>query len=486
MPDAHPTAHLFWTLALAGVSAGLMAAVRNPLIRRRLLVAVILLAAAIALHGAIVWFPDNAFLQTQGWKIEAVMAAFAVFSAIVSLLFNPWSEDRTSERTPAIIQDAVVVALVIVAAVFAFRVSSLDFLAGSAIVAAIVGFALQETLGNAFAGIAIQIDKPFRVGHWISVGGFEGVVSEVTWRATKIRTKAGNMVIVPNNIVAREPINNYSQPTAPTRLHVEVGATYDVAPNDVRQGLLAAVAQSKVVRTLPAPDVLVTDFAGSAITYRVRFWTDDFSLEEEARAEIRSLIYYELKRRKIEIPWPIQIEYSREEPPVDSPERRERFKQSIAATPVFASLPDDGHRALAMAADEQVFADGEIIVREGDPGGSMFLVCRGRVAVTIGPDRREVATTEAGDYFGEMSLMTGEPRTATVVARGDCTVLEIGAEAFGAYVKSRPDVIDRLAEAAVARRRALDESRAAAGPAHATPAATLSQRMRRFFGLEPT
>jgi len=311
-------------------------------------------------------------------------------------------------------------------------------------------------------------------------------VSEVTWRATKIRTKAGNMVIVPNNIVAREPINNYSQPTAPTRLHVEVGATYDVAPNDVRQGLLAALAQSKVVRKLPAPDVLVADFAGSAITYRVRFWTDDFSLEEEARAEIRSLIYYELKRRKIEIPWPIQIEYSREEPPTDPPERRERFKQSIAAMPVFASLPEDGHRALAMAADEQVFADGEIIVREGDPGGSMFLVCRGKVAVTIGPDRREVATTEAGGYFGEMSLMTGEPRTATVVARADCTVLEIGAEAFGAYVKSRPDVIDRLAEAAVARRRTLDESRAAAGPAHATPAATLSQRMRRFFGLEPT
>ena len=486
MPDAHPATHFFWTLALAGVSAGLMAAVRNRLIRRRLLFAAALLGSAMALHAAIVWLPGSVFLQTQGWKLEALMAAFAVFSAFVSLLFNPWSDDRLSDRTPAIVQDAVVVALVIVAAGFAFQVSSLDFLAGSAIVAAIVGFALQETLGNAFAGIAIQIDKPFRVGHWISVGGFEGVVSEVTWRATRIRTKTGNMVIVPNNIVAREPINNYSQPTAPTRLQVEVGATYDVPPNEVRQALLAAIAQSRSARTVPAPDVLVADFAGSAITYRVRFWTDDFSLEEEARAELRALIYYELKRRKIEIPWPIQIEYSREEPPVDSPERRERFKQSIAATPVFASLPDDGHRALAMAADEQVFADGEVIVREGEPGGSMFLVCRGKVAVTLGPDRREVAVTEAGGYFGELSLMTGESRTATVVARGDCTVLEIGAEAFGAYVKSRPEVIDRMAEAAVSRRRALDESRAAAGPAHATPAATLSQRMRRFFGLEPT
>ena len=485
MPDAHPTAHLFWTLALAGVSAGLIVAVRNPLIHRRLLFAAVMLAVSIALHAAIVWLPGVVLLHVHGWKIEALLAVFAVVSAFVSLLFNPWSQDR-AERTPAIVQDAVVVLLFVVASVFAFRVSSLDFLAGSAIVAAIVGFALQETLGNAFAGIAIQIDKPFRVGHWISVASFEGAVAEVTWRATKIRTKAGNLVIVPNNIIAREPINNYSQPTAPTRLHVDVGATYDVAPNDVRAGLLAAVAQARSVRRSPAPEVRVADFAGSAITYRVLFWIDDFSRDDAAKDEVRTLIYYELRRRKIEIPYPIQIEYSREEPPADPPERRERFTQAIAAMPVFAALPEEGHRALAMDASELVFADGEVIVREGEAGASMFLVRRGKVAVTIGPDRREVAVTETGGYFGEMSLLTGDPRAATVVARGDCSVLEIGADAFGAYVKSRPDVIEPLAEAALVRRRALDQSRAATGPTDATPTASLVQRMRRFFGLEPS
>ena len=384
MPDAHPTAHLFWTLALAGVSAGLMAAVRNPLIRRRLLVAVILLAAATALHGAIVWLPDNAFLQTQGWKIEAVMAAFAVFSAFVSLLFNPWSEDRTSERTPAIIQDAVVVALVIVAAVFAFRVSSLDFLAGSAIVAAIVGFALQETLGNAFAGIAIQIDKPFRVGHWISVGGFEGVVSEVTWRATKIRTKAGNMVIVPNNIVAREPINNYSQPTTPTRLHVEVGATYDVAPNDVRRACWPRLRNPR-----------------SSANRRPRTCSSRILLDRRSRTGSASGLMTSASRKKpgrrsdrssttsssaerSRFPGRFRSNtHARSRRPI-RPSAANGSSNPLPPTPVFASLPEDGHRALAMAADEQVFADGEIIMREGDPGGSMFLVCRGKVAVTIG------------------------------------------------------------------------------------------------------
>ena len=102
---------------------------------------------------------------------------------------------------------------------------------------------MQETLGNAFAGLAIQIEKPFRVGHWITVGSHEGSVREITWRATKILTKSGNMVILPNSLVAREAINNYSEPTTPTRLYVEVGVGYQVPPNEARDALLSALLQ---------------------------------------------------------------------------------------------------------------------------------------------------------------------------------------------------------------------------------------------------
>ena len=478
MAAAHPTAHLIWTLALAAVSVALMLVVRNRLIRRQLLFATAVLAASAVLHAAIVLLPDVAILQTHGWKVEALLIAFAAIRVFVTLLFNPWSRDGVAERAPAIVQDAIATALVVVAAVIAFRISSLDFLAGSAIVAAILGFALHETLGNAFAGIALQIEKPFHVGHWISVGSFEGMVVEVTWRATKIRTSAGNLVIVPNNLVAREAINNYSQPVAPTRLQVDVGVTYDAAPNDVRRALLTAIGQARLVRQSPAGDVLVADFSKLTVTYRVRFWVDDLSHDDEARDEVRTLAYYELRRRGIDMGYP------RPERPVDMPARREQFQRTISAVPVFAGLPEDGLHALAMAAAEQVFADGEVIVREGEPGASMFVVCRGKVAVTVGANRREVAMTEAGGYFGEMSLLTGDPRTATVVARGDCTVLEIGGDMFSAYVRSNPDVVDRLAEAAASRRRQLNESHVSLGPAESARAATITERMKRFFGLE--
>ena len=112
----------------------------------------------------------------------------------------------------------------------------------------------------------------------------------------------------------------------------------------------------------------------------------------------------------------------------------------------------------------------------------MFVVCQGRVAVTIGSGK-EVARIETGGFFGEMSLLTGEPRSATVSARGDCRVLEIAGDVFKKYVTEHPDVIDDLADAAAARRRELDQSRGAATANPAEARVTLAARMRRFFGL---
>jgi CRP-like cAMP-binding protein len=151
--------------------------------------------------------------------------------------------------------------------------------------------------------------------------------------------------------------------------------------------------------------------------------------------------------------------------------------------PVLARLPEDAHRALAADARELLYADGEVIVREGDAGASLFLVLGGTVAITVGPERREVAVTKAGGYFGEMSLLTGDPRTATVVSRGHCTVLEITADAFRDYVQRRPEVIDELAAAAGARRKELDEARARSGGLPVAMAASLRERMREYFGL---
>jgi len=113
----------------------------------------------------------------------------------------------------------------------------------------------------------------------------------------------------------------------------------------------------------------------------------------------------------------------------------------------------------------------------------MFIVCRGRVVITIGPANKEVAVTEAGGFFGEMSALTGSPRTATVRARGDSTVLEIPSDAFGVYIRNNPQAIDALATVVAARRAELDVSRGGAAVEIHAASISLASRIRGFFGL---
>ena len=141
---------------------------------------------------------------------------------------------------------------------------------------------------------------------------------------------------------------------------------------------------------------MLYDFGSSAITYRSRFWINDFNLDEATKDAVRRGIYYEFKRRGIEIPWPIQVRYNRDRAGRGQPERRAAYARAIAGVPVLAPLSGEVHEALANAADDRLYGDGEVIVREGDAGASMFIVQRGRVVISVGPERKEVAHIDAG------------------------------------------------------------------------------------------
>jgi len=480
---AHPELprHLILGAVLLVAALAGYVAIQDAVMRRRLRQTIVILIGFGAVHFLL---RDEALVQQIGHvarieQAERLLLILALINIFVALLFNPWIAKRARDRAPAIVQDAIVVIGIGAVAVLVVGQAMVAWSVGAL---ALIGFALQEQLGNLFAGLAIQIEKPFRVGHWITVLTYEGRVVEVTWRATKIKTKAGNLVILPNSTMAREAVNNYSEPEVPTRLTVDVGATYLVPPNETKAAMMAAMRQVPGVLAKPLCEALLVDFGSSSLTFRARFWIDDFANADQIQDDVRRAIYYEFNRRGIEIPWPIQVQYDRIEQPIDTVERRNSFAQTIAAVPVLAPLSGEVHQALAAAAAERLYAAEEEIVYEGEAGSSMFVIRRGRVAVTVGADHREVAQIDAGGYFGEMSLLTGAPRSATVTARADSAVLEINAEAFRAYVQDHPEVIEPLAAAAEARRRELDKTRSAAslhGPEHVS----LKQRMRQFFGL---
>src|SRR6188508_3279144 len=245
----HYPAHLLMGVAALAATLFVWSATVNSLVKRKIKLSLFLLLGYVALHVVLVVRPElgGAAVTDAASPIrpfERLALTAAVINLLVIGLINPLREDRVRERAPAIVQDAIVIGLLLIVATFAFQE---QLLTTSAVGAVVVGFALQDTLGNAFAGLAIQSERPFKVGHWIKVSDFEGRVAEITWRATKLRTKAGNFVIVPNNIIAKEAITNYSEPVAPTRLDLEVGVSYNSSPYVVKRAMLDAMAQLPVV-----------------------------------------------------------------------------------------------------------------------------------------------------------------------------------------------------------------------------------------------
>lgn len=413
--------------------------------------------------------------------IARLALVLAIVNAAVVLLVNPWKDNRPSERYPAIVQDFAVLTIFIVISTLLLRE---QLLTTSAVGAVVVGFALQDTLGNLFAGLAIQIEKPFRVGHWILVSGREGQVQEITWRATKLRTKDGEFLVVPNSIVSKEPVLNYSEPTVANAVSVEVGASYLTPPNEVKAAILEAIANAPLPIRAPEPKVLVHGFGDSAINYTAYFWVNDYGTEREARDQVRTNIWYEFRRRNIEIPWPIQIQYERNEEPVWSDRHVDAATDYLSQIDLFAPLDRESRHALAKASRHHLFAGGESVVRQGAAGDSMFVVLKGRVRVVLEPSGQEVAMIPAGGFFGEMSMLTGDPRTATVKAVDDVTVLEISASQFRGLAMANPTLLDHVSSIVGSRRTGLEEARASAAAAAAPEAKhTFLARMRRFLTL---
>ena len=466
------------TVVVLLLTLAIRALVVNRLIRSKL-------RLSLFAFGGYLLFPAAAVLAPgpmAGFSsIAHLLLALGAVNLVLVLAVNPWRTDKVPDRFPNILQDALIIGVFLV---IATAVMGEKFLTTSAVGAVVIGFALQDTLGNTFAGLALQMEKPFRAGDWIQVASLEGQVREITWRATTLCTKSGNAITVPNNIISKEAILNFSRPEGPTRLQVHVGVSYDAWPNEVKAVILEALREAPLALRTPPPEVVVSEFGASAITYRVKFWVADYRRDDAARDQVLSATYYALRRAGLEIPYPIQVEYHRDwspQPLVPADQRQ----REIQRVDLFAPLSAEDHARLASASVERLFASAQTIVRQGEAGESMFVVVRGRVRVSVGDPANEVATIGPGGYFGEMSLLTGDPRTADVGAIVDSVLLEITADQFRGIALANPEVVERVGLAVAERRLGLERSRtdvAAVAALPGTPRSFLS-RVQQFLRL---
>jgi len=475
------TLHIVVGAAVFLLTLAIRATSINSLVRRKLRLSFFLAIVYVVASTVLGYAALSPAISERVVSVLQLCLALAIINLVVVAVINPLRVDRVPERFPTILQDTVIIGLFFIVATLVMQEK---FLTTSAVGAVVIGFALQDTLGNMFSGLAIQIEKPFQLGNWVAVGQHEGQVCEVTWRAIKLRTKSGNLVVLPNAAISKEAIVNYSQPAAPTRLQVEVGVSYAVPPNQVKAALLEAAANASMVLADPPPEALMEDFGSSAILYRVRFWIDDYARDQLARDQVRSGIYYSLRRHGYEIPYPIQVEIPRLDEGERASERINRISKILEPVSLFAPLSREERNDLAARAIERIYGKGERIVRQGDAGSSMFVIGRGRVRVVA--SGVELAVIDAGGYVGEMSMLTGQARSATVEVLEECEALELTSDALREVALANPEVVMRISAVVGARQADLERQTAQAAAAQSAMTSTqrpLLVRIQEFLRL---
>jgi small-conductance mechanosensitive channel/CRP-like cAMP-binding protein len=448
---------------------------------------------------------DYEWTPAVGRIMRALIFIFGVYLAfrlLEHIFVRRVVDEKKRVEIPRIVRDIVRLAVIVLAVLFALKaflgLEPTALIATSTVLSAVIGLAMQDVLANIFAGIALQIGKPFRVGDWVTAYDQTGTVVSTSWRATRIKTRDNHVVEIPNANIAKAEIFNYSVPTPLQRRHVEVGVVYGVPPNEVKAVLKEAALAAKGVLREPEPDILLTNYGDFAITYRLRYWLKNFADVPRTEDRIMTNIWYYFKRAGITIPFPIRdvtLRHVDEKAEARAAEERlARVNTYLGEVGLLTALSKAERNKLAAGVAERRYAAGERVVRQGDRGSEFFIVVSGKVRVTVRREdgrAAEIGTFGPGFFFGEMALLTGEPRRATVTATEDTDVVVIGKDEFREIIAAHPKIAVKLSAAVEKRRADVEKEFAEAGDADAAAAVeeeysreNVLKKIKAFFDIK--
>jgi small-conductance mechanosensitive channel/CRP-like cAMP-binding protein len=360
----------------------------------------------------------------------------------------------------------------------------------SLVVGYVVGNATQDTLGNLIAGLALNTERPFQIGDWVTFGEHTGVVVDTTWRATRLRTKADDYVVIPNASIAREPILNFSRPTQNHGCYLAIGVSYETPPNKARAAILGVLRELPDVLTDPAPSVYLVDYGNFSINFKVKFFIQDYARTDTIQSDVMDRLWYAFRREGISIPFPIQEERQYDaaaEERVRRSAEQDAIRRLLSGVDLFQTLSPAEFERLTAEARLEMFARGEQLCRQGEEGDTFYVIRTGQVAVSVsGPGGVQVSVAQLGDgaFFGEMSLLTGEKRSATVKAETDTEVLAVSKPAFAALLQADAALAEKLGAILEKRAAGRQATVATASAGSSLPAHSMMvTRIRKFFGL---
>jgi small-conductance mechanosensitive channel/CRP-like cAMP-binding protein len=457
----------------------------------RLFCLVLAFYAALAVYGV-----------HASWRYHVGAAAILLSTALIVALINRYVWDLYFEKKrqtpiPNFLREVVggiiflIVLLFILSYGYHAQAQLRGLLAGSGVVAIIVGFAGQNLFAGIIGGISIQINRPYKVGDWLQVGERFAEVMEINWRSTRLRTNDNIYLDIPNNEMVGHEIVNLHYPTEVHAMRIRVGVEYKNPPNLVKEALFRAASTADGVLAEPKVRVFLVDFADFAVIYEIKFYMGNHSRINQINDAIRTNIWYELKRRNITIPFPIRTLHVQRKAGPSIQEEQSEALSILREEPLFGCLSDEQLTQMVGQARLKLFGRGEPVIEEGAAGDSMFVMLRGAANVFVSKNgsKIQVAKLGAGDCFGEMSLLTGEPRSATVRADGDCYVMEIGKPVMAELLRDAPDCLEKLSELLAQRRMETEGALKEAGRTDETTikerqyTATFLHRLRTFFQL---
>ena len=387
----------------------------------------------------------------------------------------------------------LVVALILLKEILNINVTSL--IATTTVLTATIGLAFQSTLANMLAGLTIHLEKPLKQGDWISAGGHEGHVLDITLRSTRIKTIENNEVFIPNSKVLSEAVVNYSLPSTTLVRKLPIGVSYTIPPNRVKAVVLEVLANVAGVSAAPAPLVRVISYGDFSVHYEIRYALTDFSRHVDVEAEIMNLIWYHFKRNNIEIPHPIRDinvrQVTTESCRAEEDKRAAGIISLMEQVEILAPLSAAELGKLVQQVSIQSFAAGETAVHQGEPGDSFYIIKKGRVEVIVEKAEGEeavVATLGQGNFFGEMSLLTGAVRTASIHVKEDAEFIVINKENFRSTLANNPSIAESMSQLLSERQAGLIAGRerldASTLERHKKDASgKLLSKIRDFFGL---
>lgn len=499
------TPQLWQNLALA-ISLGLVVALILWLFRRRTAIRRMRVFAVLTTLLAAGYLTLTGLGQpTDALAVRITTALLILFAANTLLQgFNWLVWDYTLGRRrgwviPRLIVDVFsVLVLLIVALIDLNQVFGIDLsglLVTSTVVSAVIGLALQDTLGNVISGLALQLEHPFAVGDWVLVSGQEGQVVQMSWRTVTLRTTDLHNIFIPNGNIAKELVINYSRPAPLQRMHASVHIAYGHPPGVVKTVLEQAAADAEGVAATPRPQAVIKSFDDFAIHYVILYWITDYSRVLPIRDNVLTGVWYALQRAHIALPYPVRDVTVKmlgdDHDARQAADRRGRVAAALRRLAIFGPLSPAQIEQVAQTAQHQRYTKGELLVREGDPGDSLFVITTGRVRIEKRLDDGATLTLdhlEAEDFFGEMSLLTGAPRTASVIAEAEVEVLLVDKAGLASVILSDTRIVEALSTALEARVRHTGARVAAATGSLAERKSEPAQvdfvtRIRRFFGL---